>query len=181
MRRAWDLAVAALVVAIASSSVAAGQTPAQAVQPANLENSFGVRLADTIQAGILRKALAGALRRLTDGRCQKVLSEFHDTAGRPLADTLAALGLDAPRYLTWILFRDAPSRYCDGSRLAVTVSGTRVVYVCGRSFERRWREDPDHTEAMLIHEMLHTLGLGENPPSSEEITRRVRLHCDSPR
>ena len=29
----------------------------------------------------------------------------------------------------------------------------------------------------LIHEMLHALGLAENPPSSEDITRRVRERC----
>ena len=179
MRRVQDLAVAALVAAIAPAPVAADQKPAQAVRPANLEDAFGVRLADAIEARILRKALVGALRRLTDSRCQKVLSEFHDPAGRPIADKLAALGLDAPRYLTWILFRDAPARYCDGSRLAVTVPGTRVVYVCGRSFERRWREDSAHAEATLIHEMLHSLGLAENPPSSDAITRRVRLRCDA--
>jgi hypothetical protein len=177
MGRARDLAVAALVVAIVSTPVDARQCPAQAGHSANLEAAFGVRLADAIEARILRKALVGALRRLTDSRCQKILSEFHDAAGRPLADTLSVLGVDAPRYLTLILFRDAPARYCDGSRLAVTVPGTRVVYVCGRSFERRWREDSSHAEATLIHEMLHSLGLGENPPSSGEITRRVRLHC----
>jgi hypothetical protein len=29
---------------------------------------------------------------------------------------------------------------------------------------------PGTAEAMMIHEMLHTLGLGEDPPSSFEIT-----------
>ena len=31
--------------------------------------------------------------------------------------------------------------------------------------------------ATLIHEALHTLGLGENPPSSTEITERVLRRC----
>ncbi len=30
---------------------------------------------------------------------------------------------------------------------------------------------------MVIHEMLHTLGLGENPPTSIEITQRVKGRC----
>jgi hypothetical protein len=30
---------------------------------------------------------------------------------------------------------------------------------------------------LLIHEALHTLGLGENPPSSEEISNIVLTHC----
>jgi hypothetical protein len=32
-------------------------------------------------------------------------------------------------------------------------------------------------EAMVIHEMLHTLGLGENPPTTFEITEQVRARC----
>jgi hypothetical protein len=35
-----------------------------------------------------------------------------------------------------------------------------------------------HAEALLIHEMLHSLGLGENPPTSHQITARVRARCD---
>jgi len=33
----------------------------------------------------------------------------------------------------------------------------------------------DLTPAALIHEMLHTLGLRENPPSAAEITAQVEL------
>jgi hypothetical protein len=29
----------------------------------------------------------------------------------------------------------------------------------------------------VLHEALHTLGLGENPPDSFEITRRVGQRC----
>jgi hypothetical protein len=32
-------------------------------------------------------------------------------------------------------------------------------------------------EVYVIHEMLHTLGLGENPPSSQEITQAVVKRC----
>jgi hypothetical protein len=38
---------------------------------------------------------------------------------------------------------------------------------------------PEEAEAALIHEMLHTLGLGENPPRSRDITARVRARCGS--
>ena len=54
----------------------------------------------------------------------------------------------------------------------------------GRPFLRR----PVHARArakggsgslatVVIHEELHSLGLGENPPSSQEITRRVESRC----
>jgi hypothetical protein len=32
-------------------------------------------------------------------------------------------------------------------------------------------------EILLIHEFLHTLGLGENPPTSDAITQRVAVRC----
>jgi hypothetical protein len=33
------------------------------------------------------------------------------------------------------------------------------------------------TEIIVIHEFLHTLGLGENPPTSQAITQRVAIRC----
>jgi hypothetical protein len=124
--------VAALVVGIVASRAAS----AEATQPPDMESEFRVRLFDPIEATILRKALAGAVRRLRHSQCQTVLSEFRDVGGRPLADTLAGLGIDGPQYLSWIFFRDASARYCEGGRLAVPAPGSRVVFVCGRSFER---------------------------------------------
>jgi hypothetical protein len=39
------------------------------------------------------------------------------------------------------------------------------------------RSRPYEAEVCLIHDMLHTLGLGENPPTSSEITQRVKRRC----
>jgi hypothetical protein len=36
---------------------------------------------------------------------------------------------------------------------------------------------PEPLTNVLIHETLHTLGLGEDPPSSTEITKVVLRHC----
>jgi len=36
---------------------------------------------------------------------------------------------------------------------------------------------PFYAEAVIIHETLHSLGLGENPPTSDEITWRVFSRC----
>ena len=58
---------------------------------------------------------------------------------------------------------------------AFTADGA-AVFVCGTSFRRL---GPGARANALIHEMLHTLGLRENPPSSAEITRRVAEHCGS--
>jgi hypothetical protein len=37
--------------------------------------------------------------------------------------------------------------------------------------------DPGLSASLIIHESLHTLGLGENPPSSSEITQHVERRC----
>ncbi len=60
---------------------------------------------------------------------------------------------------------------------ASTWPGGTIVFVCSPQFgEREARERLD-AEAVLIHEMLHTLGLGENPPSAGEITNDVIRRC----
>ena len=52
-----------------------------------------------------------------------------------------------------------------------------VTMVGAWLFAAQRRHDRRQTEVILIHETLHTLGLGENPPSSREITSRVLARC----
>ena len=59
--------------------------------------------------------------------------------------------------------------------LVSTPNVPRVVVCPG--FAGVQRSDPDFAESLVIHELLHTLGLGENPPTSAEITRRVEARC----
>ena len=61
--------------------------------------------------------------------------------------------------------------------LAFTSVGSDTVFVCARSFVRVAQRDPALAEMVLIHEALHTLGLGENPPTSGEITARIEERC----
>jgi hypothetical protein len=49
--------------------------------------------------------------------------------------------------------------------------------VCGRVFREAASRQESRAEIAVIHEALHTLGLGENPPDSLEITRRVAERC----
>ena len=51
------------------------------------------------------------------------------------------------------------------------------MYLCGRQFALVDGNNPSQTEASLIHEELHSLGLGENPPNPKEITARVLAMC----
>jgi TolB-like protein/DNA-binding winged helix-turn-helix (wHTH) protein/Tfp pilus assembly protein PilF len=61
-----------------------------------------------------------------------------------------------------------------GLTYAFTTPGSRVIFVCGPQFMRAF---PTLAEEVVIHEVLHSLGLGENPPSSREITAQVRERC----
>jgi hypothetical protein len=56
--------------------------------------------------------------------------------------------------------------------MAFTYPGWQVICVADNS-----DRDPDAATIIVIHEFLHTLGLGENPPTSEAITEQVTLRC----
>jgi hypothetical protein len=108
-----------------------------------------------------------------------VLSRFTDERRRPFDGKLDDLGLSGAGYVSLIEFRDGSRedqclRY---ERLAFTTQGGKVVWVCGRRFERTWVSDRRFAEIMIIHEALHTLGLAEDPPSSEMITATVDASC----
>ncbi len=127
----------------------------------------------------LRRAVLGARRRLADPSCRQVLTDFSDASGRPLAGALADLGLTPAEYLSFVIFYDGTfkSRCASGEVLAGTTPGSRVVWVCARSFRVAEARDARLAEALVIHEVLHTLGLGENPPTSTDITQTVRRRC----
>lgn len=126
----------------------------------------------------VERARNGAARKLQEPECQKVLEDFRDGDGRPLRQSLEKWGVNAAEYLQMIPFLDGSShRLCLWSKVELVSSpGTPRVYVCGRFATTQVRE-PGLAEAMVIHEMLHTLGLGENPPTSVEITQRVKGRC----
>jgi hypothetical protein len=135
---------------------------------------------------VVQRVRTRAAALLDDPGCGKVLTDFKDGQGRTLDSNLQPLGVSASRYLL-----DLP--FVDGSRLPVcrklsvmmaVTPGVPRVFVCpdglGRVNSRLSRvefQSGSLAEAMVIHEMLHTLGLGENPPSTLEITERIRERC----
>jgi hypothetical protein len=129
----------------------------------------------------LHWAVLGARQRLEQPACRGLFAEFSDASGRTLQENLDALGETGGAYLARILFVDGTGRRrCGGDEAyAFTTTGTRVVYVCGRAFKVLAARDPVKAQAIVIHEALHTLGLGENPPSSAEITATVLAKCRS--
>jgi hypothetical protein len=168
-------ASAAVVVLLAALS----GVPAAAAEPTHGVPVFRNQV-DSMTRAALERAGEGALRRLQDPECQQVFSDFQDAEGRPLREKLEAAGQTGAGYLSSrIFFADGSgSRACQSSEnLAVTNPGSAVVFVCARQFRERVVRDPAWVEAALIHEELHSLGLGENPPSSLEINERVARRC----
>jgi hypothetical protein len=61
--------------------------------------------------------------------------------------------------------------------LAATQPGHGVVHIRAEQFRRTLQRNPYEAENIIIHEMLHTLGLGENPPAPAEIGARIVSRC----
>ena len=148
--------------------------------PAASDRWLRIRIDDPLARHAVRGALDGAASWLAEGRCETLLSEFRSIEGRPLVEKLEALGMSCGIYLGKILFVDGSSllRCARGQTLAVTAPGSRVVYICSIQFGAAWLRSPPLAKAIVIHEALHTLGLGENPPSSSFITQRVMKVCE---
>ncbi len=167
--------VVVLVVAILANG-RGGAAGADRVLPP--DPADGVRLAGRWLEEPMRRAVRGASRRLGERSCAAVLDDFRDPAGRPLRERLRELELEAPEYARMVLFYDGSSEEpCRRPRVhAFTAPGSRVVRVCP-SLGRLVASAPRTAEAIIIHEVLHTLGLDENPPSSEDITAAVEKRC----
>ena len=159
--------------AAASQDAGAADDPPEAAP-------FRVAVPHNDVAQAVKRALAGADRLLAEPACQEVLTDFRDASGRTLKEALDGIDVSARGYLRWILFYDGRGLNACSSKatLAVTEPGSRVVFICPTAFVEAMSGSPEDVEATLIHEMLHSLGLGENPPRSRDITERVRVRCD---
>ena len=127
----------------------------------------------------IMRAIDGAARRLAAPECQRVLSDFTDPEGRTLAENLARRGKTPIEFFNSLyLFEDRETPRClRRGTLAFTAPGQIVIRICSRRFKEVAMDQPRFGAATLIHEMLHALGLGENPPRSRDITRQVLARC----
>jgi hypothetical protein len=127
-------------------------------------------------------ARTGALKRLESDECRRVFTDFTDTEGRTLQQNLEEWTASPAEYIGLIPFVDGSSQArCRATKTALVASpGVRRVFVCKTFAEVQLRQ-PGVAESMVIHEVLHTLGLGEAPmpgqPTSIEITQRVEARC----
>lgn len=170
----WQSKVAVLVVAILGNGHLA--PAADLVVPSGPAD--GVRLAGRWYEEPVRRAVRGASARLGEASCAAVLGAFRDAAGRPLTERLSELGLGASAYARLVLFydggSDAPCRR--PGTYAFTSPGSRVVRACP-ALGRLAVAAPGRAEAVVIHEVLHSLGLDDDAPSSDEITAAVERRC----
>jgi hypothetical protein len=127
----------------------------------------------------VRRAVEGAAARLTRPGCQNLFADFTDEDGQRLSTTLAASGKSPTEAFSVLrFFDDGPAPKCrEGTTLAFTQTGSRLIRVCGPQFRDRFQQNRTTTEIVVIHEFLHSLGLGENPPSSQAITEQVVVRC----
>jgi hypothetical protein len=154
--------------------IAPGDMPAPVVERVFIRDAF--------VASSVRAAREGALRRLARPRCRAVFADFRDGQGRLLYERLLEVGQSGRHYFASLPFfdgTDAPTCF-EARAIAFTSPGQRQVMICGRAFHHARQTEPRFSEAVLIHEALHTLGLGEDPPSSREITRQVLKRCGWP-
>ncbi|MET0214307.1 MAG: hypothetical protein ABW292_14950 [Vicinamibacterales bacterium] len=127
----------------------------------------------------IRQSVAGAAARLAVQGCQDILDELADRSGNPLSRLLASKRtspVEAFNGLRFVEARDT-ARCGAGMTLAYTLAGSPVIGICGAEFSRIFATDRRAAEITLIHEFLHSIGLGENPPTSREITQRVVAKC----
>ena len=138
-----------------------------------------VHISHQATARMVRNALEGAAQRLERPRCQELFDRYADAEGRPLRASLERAGVSGAAYLSLLVFYDGsrkPRCARDGT-FAAAEAGSRIVWICPESFRRLAWSHPGTAEVVVIHEALHSLGLGENPPSSSEITARVSSAC----
>jgi hypothetical protein len=137
-----------------------------------------VRIPDPVARRATLSALEAAVARFERPGCSQILLDFADRGGRPLQEHLTSLQINVDRYVSLLVFYDGTrTRACEKGALAFTTPGSRAVHVCADRLKQAQSADPEHVIAALIHEILHSLGLGENPPSSSHITRRVLARC----
>jgi hypothetical protein len=128
----------------------------------------------------VQQALERAIQRVQQPGCRQLFSDFSDPAGVPLSARLHDAGVTPEDYLMqWMVFLDGST--APQCRLRDTAAFTerrgRIVYVCASRVVGPSLSSSGSGEIILIHEMLHSLGLSENPPTPDEITTQVIARC----
>ena len=164
--------------AVLALFLAVGTAESGTAEDAEGIEASGVARAAHLPA-IVVKSVKEAAARLADPACAEIFSDFRDAKGRTMQQNLDELGVTGERYLAWLIFYDGQGKLlCERPNVATaTVPGTRAVFVCAPQFSSIAQHKPGLAAALVIHEELHSLGLGENPPRSGAITAQVLRRC----
>ena len=174
MAKAGLAAWVGMMLVVLGPVVSAAQGPLQAGERL-------VGLAGPAQL-MVRRAIAGAAGQLESEECQRLLTDFQDKAGRTLQQNLEDMGRLPSQFVRDLWYLNASeAAACHGRDIAAyTTPGTRVIYLCASGFGQATNPlSGRFGRAIIIHEMLHALGLGENGkfPTAQQITRRVLDRC----
>jgi len=166
------LGIASLVVGIAAVPAPTREGPLPRGRKALLVNL------SPFAQGTVRRALDLALAALASPDCPRVYSDFHLEGGDTPQDRLDRLGMGPDEFLETLVFLDGSREpVCRMGRAAlITQPGNRAIWVCPL-FARLQIRSPRLSASLIIHESLHSLGLGEDPPRGREITRAVERRC----
>ncbi len=143
-----------------------------------LAQSFHVFLAGKAKMTV-RDSLREASVMVMKPSCAQLFDDFRDGMGAPLSRVLDAQRKTPGEWLSGLYFADGSPVRCrtDQAMVAYTAPGNRVIWICGDRFADQFALSVRRGAVLLIHECLHTLGLGENPPSSAAITAAVARRC----
>jgi hypothetical protein len=180
------LGVAAVVLVLAARSASAAQVPAAGTGQEKVATAKAGRTTrrammvklKPLDQGTVRRALDLALATLASPGCAQVYGDFElPTGGTPQGE-LDRMAIGPKEFLETLVFTDGGREpVCRMGQAALAMKpGTRLVFVCPR-FAAFQIANARMSASVIIHESLHALGLGENPPSSNEITQRVERRC----
>jgi hypothetical protein len=131
-----------------------------------------------LQEATVRRAIDLALAKLAFPGCAGIYEDFELPNGDTPQRVLDRMGIGPEELLESLVFVDGSrNSFCRrGKAVLTTTPGSQVIGVCP-GFAAFQLRDPGLSASIIIHESLHALGLGENPPSSREITQRVERRC----
>jgi hypothetical protein len=152
--------------------IAAGSRPAPAAHRQALMWKLG-----SLDRQEVRRALGLAVALLASPGCRQVYSDFELPEGGTPQGELDRKGIGPREFLETLVFTDGSREpVCGRGKAALTTRPeTGLIFVCPLFAWQSRR--PQMSAVFIIHESLHALGLGENPPSSDEITRRIMHRC----
>lgn len=117
-----------------------------------------------------------AVERLGRTDCRRIFEEVHDFTGRPVARRLESGERSPSSHFARLTFVESSDGPCAANLTAWSVAGDVRVRICSRRFSALAGQDRREAAAVLIHEALHTLGVGEDA-ANQPLTAYVRGRC----